>query len=221
MRYPEDTPFYRLLATRYDPAREAEAVAILDGDPDLARLEWPGPDRDGQPFVLGSTALHYAANDGKLALMRRLIACGADVNAANAHWFRSVLAWTANGARVEAVRLLLDHGARPDSLDALHAAAWGGPDRGQGREHEYAEVLRVVVAAGADVNDRRHPRGPDPARGCPGQRERRGDRVFAVGPGVRGLISCSNGSPTGGRTWCSIISPRDTRPRPPTRPASR
>ena len=160
--YSEDTPFYRLLATKYDPRREVEAIALLDQFPELARLEWPGPDRDGHPFVRGSTALHYAANDGKLRLVRRLIECGADVNAANANWFRSVLAWAANNARVETVRLLLAHGARPDSLDALHAAAWGGPARGAGREREYADTLKVLVDAGADVNDRRSCKGRTP-----------------------------------------------------------
>ncbi len=68
MRYSEDTPFYQLLATKYDAAREQEALAILEKAPEIARLEWPGPDRRGQPFVKGSTALHYAANDGKLGL---------------------------------------------------------------------------------------------------------------------------------------------------------
>ena len=156
MRYTEDSPFYRLLATRYDPGREQEAIEILEQTPKLARLEWPGPDAKGQPFVQGSTALHYAANDGKLALVRKLIEFGADVNASNAAWFRSVLAWAANNARVETIHVLLAHGARPDSLDALHAAAWGGSDRGQGREREYAETLRILIDAGADRNDRRH-----------------------------------------------------------------
>ena len=162
MEYAADTPFYRLLATRYDPDREAEAIALLDGSPELSRLEWPGPDADGKPFVRGSTALHYAANDGKQRLVERLIECGADVNAANAAWFRSVLAWAANNARVETVRLLLTHGARADSLDALHAAAWGGPTRGRGREHEFAETLRLLIDAGADVNDRRSCRNQTP-----------------------------------------------------------
>lgn len=156
MSFAPDSPFYCLLATRYDPAREAEAVAILDADPELARLEWPGPDQNGQPFVTGATAVHYAANDGRLTLIRRLAECGADVNAANAQWFRSVLSWAANNARLEAIQLLLALGARPNSLDALHAAAWGGPSAGKGRESEYAETIRVLAAAGADVNDRRH-----------------------------------------------------------------
>jgi ankyrin repeat protein len=156
VEYTPDTPFYRLLATKYDPAREQEAITMLDQSPELARLEWPGPDNGGQPFVEGSTALHYAANDGKLELARKLIAYGADVNASKARWFRSVLSWAANNARIEAIQLLLSHGATADSLDALHAAAWGGSDRGQGREAEYAETLRLLVEAGADPNDRRH-----------------------------------------------------------------
>lgn len=119
----ESTPFYRLLATKYDAAREQEAIEILDKHPEIATLEWPGPDQNGQPFVQGSTALHYAANDGKLKLVGRLIECGADVNASNACWFRSVLSWAANNARVGTITFLLEHGAKPDSLDALHAAA--------------------------------------------------------------------------------------------------
>lgn len=156
MQYTEDTPFYHLLATKYDAQREKEAIEILDKAPEIARLEWPRPDSNGQPFVKGSTALHYAANDGKLKLVRKLIEYGADVNASNACWFRSVLSWAANNARIETIKLLLAHGAKPDSLDALHAAAWGGSDRGHGKEPEYAKSLKLLIDAGADLNDRRY-----------------------------------------------------------------
>ena len=156
MSYTEDSPLYQLLATKYDADREEEALEILDAHPELALLEWPGPDSEGQPFVQGSTALHYAANDGKLRLMRRLIDCGADVNASNACWFRSVLSWAANNARLDAIKMLLGHGTRADSLDALHAAAWGGSAHGKGREQDYADTLKVLIDAGADMNDRRH-----------------------------------------------------------------
>jgi ankyrin repeat protein len=162
MQFSEDTPFYLLLATKYDPKREQEAIEILDKAPEIAQLEWPGPDQGGQPFVKGSTALHYAVNDGKLRLVRKLIEHGADVNASNACWFRSVLSWAANNARIETIKVLLAHGARPDSLDALHAAAWGGSARGQGREREYADSLKLLVEAGADVNDRRHCKNQTP-----------------------------------------------------------
>lgn len=156
MQYSEDTPFYQLLATKYDTEREQEAIEFLDTNPEIALLEWPGPDRKGQPFVKGSTALHYAANDGKLRLVRRLIEYKADVNAASACWFRSVLSWAANNARIETITFLLAHGARPDSLDALHAAAWGGSACGEGKEQEYADSLKLLVEAGAKMNDRRH-----------------------------------------------------------------
>jgi ankyrin repeat protein len=156
MQFSAESPFYRLLATKYDVGREDEGLAILEQHPEIARWEWPGPDDKGQPFVTGSTALHYAANDGKRRLVERLIELGADVNAANACWFRSVLAWAANNAHVETIKLLLARGADPSSLDALHAAAWGGSDRGQGREREFRESLQMLLAAGADINDRRH-----------------------------------------------------------------
>jgi ankyrin repeat protein len=162
MQYPEDTAFHRLLATKHDAAREPEAIAILEQAPELARLEWPGPDSNGQPFVKGSTALHYAANDGKLSLVRKLIEHGGDVNASNACWYRSVLSWAANNARIETIKVLLEHGARPDSLDALHAAAWGGSACGKGKEREYADTLKLLVEAGADVNDRGHHKSQTP-----------------------------------------------------------
>jgi ankyrin repeat protein len=162
MQYSEDTPFYQLLATKYDAEREQEALEILEKAPEISQLEWPGPDRDGQPFVKGSTALHYAANDGKLRLVRKLIECGGDVNASNACWFRSVLSWAANNAQIETIKVLLDHGAKPDSLDALHAAAWGGSACGKGKEREYADTLKLLVEAGADINDRRYCKGQTP-----------------------------------------------------------
>jgi ankyrin repeat protein len=151
-----NTLFYQLLSTKYDPTREAEAIEILDQHPSLATLRWFESDEKGQPFVQGSTALHYAANDGKLKLMSHLVKCGADVNASEACWFRSVLSWAANNARLEAIQWLLDHGAKPDSLDALHAAAWGGPSRGTDESKDYVGAIKLLIEAGADKDDARH-----------------------------------------------------------------
>ena len=155
-------PFDRLLATRYDPNRELEAIEILDQHPHLATRRWLESEEKGQPFIKGSTALHYAANDGKLKLMSRLVEYGADVNASEACWFRSVLSWAANNARLEGLRWLLARGAKPDSLDALHAAAWGGPSGGSDETRDYAAALRLLIEAGADKNDSRHCDGRTP-----------------------------------------------------------
>jgi ankyrin repeat protein len=160
----QDTLVYQLLATKYDPSRELEAIEILRQDPSLATLTWLEPDDDGQPFVKRSTALHYAANDGKLQLMSCLVERGADVNASEACWFRSVLSWAANNAQLEAMRWLLDRGARPDSLDALHAAAWGGPSRGADETKDYAAAVELLIEAGADKNDSRHCNNRTPLR---------------------------------------------------------
>lgn len=83
--YHANDPFYKLLATKYDQEKEALGIQILNDHPQIATLEWLGPDEQGSPFVRGSTALHYAANDGKLNLVRELVRFGADVNASNAN----------------------------------------------------------------------------------------------------------------------------------------
>ena len=156
MQYDEDSPFYKLLATKYKEEEEDLGIAIVESHPEIATLEWPGPDEEGQPFIKGSTALHYAANDGKDRLVLKLLEHGADINASNANWYRSVLSWAANNARISTIRLLLENGADADSLDAVHAAAYGGSACGEGEEQEYAESLGILIESGADMNDRRH-----------------------------------------------------------------
>lgn len=156
MRYDENSPFYKLLATKYKQEEEALGITIVEANPEIAQLTWQGPDERGQPFVKGSTALHYAANDGKDQLVLKLLEYGSDVNASDANWYRSVLSWAANNARISTIRLLLANGAHPTSLDAVHAAAFGGSSCGEGKEKEYADTLQILINAGADMNDRRH-----------------------------------------------------------------
>ena len=51
MPYSKSAPFYQLLATKYEADREQEAIEVLNQHPEIAQLEWPGPDSNGQPFV--------------------------------------------------------------------------------------------------------------------------------------------------------------------------
>ena len=126
----ENDPFYKLLATKYDQEKEALGIQILNDHSQIATLEWVGPDEQGNPFVRGSTALHYAANN----------------------------------ARVDTIHLLLSLGASANSLDCLHAAAWGGSARGEGKEDQYAAVLKILVEAGANPNDSRHYKNRTPLK---------------------------------------------------------
>lgn len=156
MQYDENSPFYKLLATKYKQEEEALGIELVEAHPEIAKLLWHGPDEKGQPFVKGSTALHYAANDGKDQLVLKLLEHGSDINASDANWYRSVLSWAANNARMSTIRILLAYGVEPTSLDAVHAAAFGGSSCGEGREKEYAETLRILIDAGANMDDRRH-----------------------------------------------------------------
>lgn len=154
MQFDRDSAFYKLLDTKGKADQEERAISILQGKKEIATFVWPGPDADGRPFIRGSTALHYAAIDGKERLIYALIDLGADVNASDALWYRSVLSWAANGGHCSTLKLLLASGANPKSFDAMHAAAHGGDTRGKGKEKEYAEALKILVDAGANKNDR-------------------------------------------------------------------
>jgi len=98
----------------------------------------------------GRTALHYAATDGKIEDVRRLLTEGADVNA------REVKGWTplhgaANQGNLEIVDILIAAGADVNALDdrgegpLFIAAAVGGRGNGPG-------VVRALLDAGADRN---------------------------------------------------------------------
>ena len=143
-----------LLSTKYDPNREQEAIEILQKCPNLAKEMWLGPDNNGNPFVYGSTALHYAANDGKITLMRQLIEFGADVNAHQAKWYATPMAWAANNAHIGAIRLLLAAGGNINGANIVHAAAFGGSSCGSDETKDYLGTLKFLYDNGADMNSR-------------------------------------------------------------------
>ena len=81
-----------------------------------------------------------------LAEMRRQLAAGADVQAHDAHGNTPLIYCSAYGS-VEALQLLLDHGAEVNARNGLDATAlvWAAAD---------PVKLRLLVAHGADVNAR-------------------------------------------------------------------
>ena len=152
-------PFYQLLSTRYDDSRELEAIEILSNHPNLAVEKWI---EEGNEFIYGSTALHYAANDGKIRLIEKLLELGADVNANEAHWFATPLSWAANNAQLQAAELLLSSGADPKGLHVMHAIAFGGSSCGKDQPEEYLKCAKLLINAGADKDDTREPKGRTP-----------------------------------------------------------
>jgi ankyrin repeat protein len=105
---------------------------------------------------LGQTALHRAAETGQAEAVKKLIELGADSSAIFKHrrlgqarplHLATHGAHATQGAHLETVRVLLDHGAdvnyqEPDhNLTALHIAA-----------HMDTDVTKVLLHSGADIN---------------------------------------------------------------------
>jgi len=99
------------------------------------------------------TPLHYAASCGRTAIVQKLIAAGADVNAQNIT-DNTPLLMACNKGHTETVQQLLRAGAnmsihgKPDGLTALHAAVVFGGSEG------YIETAKVLIEGGAPINDK-------------------------------------------------------------------
>ena len=98
--------------------------------------------------TMNNTLLIYAAQGGRVELVRVLLEGGANTGSANANR-RTALHSAAWEGYVEVCRLLLDWGAKVDPLDKwqdtpLHDAARRG----------YLSVVKLLVERGADVRVR-------------------------------------------------------------------
>lgn len=128
-----------------DPARFSNALEMGDLRQAKAWLD-AGLDPNFEGHLIG-TGLMIGAWEGNLALMELFYLRGADVNRTN-RFGETALMHAAWKNRTEAMRWLLDHGARPNSGErqwsALHYAAFAG----------HAGLADTLIAAGADINAR-------------------------------------------------------------------
>jgi ankyrin repeat protein len=94
----------------------------------------------------GRTPLQYAALEGNLNEVRRLLAEGCDVDAPDAQGFVP-LHFAAQEFHPEVVRLLLEGGATVDAVNAFgNTPLWTAVFNSKGR----GEVISLLRASGAD-----------------------------------------------------------------------
>lgn len=135
----------------------AAVTALLDGGADLAAVS------DGGEF----TALKFAVRGGRIEATRALLAAGADVHE-RLRDGTSLLGLAVMNAHYELAPVLLDAGADPNAdaqgWTALHQIAWSRrwnmgfnlPGPAQTGNLDSLELVRRLVAQGADVDARQH-----------------------------------------------------------------
>ena len=97
----------------------------------------------------GVTAIYLACVNGNAAMIERLLKAGVDASFAGPEG-ETALMTAARTGRVEAARVLLDHGAAIDAKESWHgqtALMWAAAQR-------HPDMVRELVAHGADVNAR-------------------------------------------------------------------
>ena len=96
----------------------------------------------------GETVLMTAAKTGNVALVRSLLARGADVGAGGTHFrAQTPLMWAASEGHAEVVRVLLDAGAKVSARSAFGTTALMLAAR-----HGDVDTARALIDGGADVN---------------------------------------------------------------------
>ncbi len=142
-------------AAETDPGASLVAAARAADEEGVRRLLWQGADPNAEDRVTPLMGVAASARRGaeRLAVMRLLLAAGAQVNARNAEG-RTALSFAAGFLDPDAMRLLLEHGADPNLTDhrgtspLLHALL---PYRGEATR---LEVVNLLLGKGADVNAR-------------------------------------------------------------------
>ena len=112
------------------------------------------PPRYLQGVPAQATDLHWAALEGDVAEVKRLLAAGADVDATETvHGGERALHWAAHGGGSGVVRALIAAGASLEAQDADGETALFNAVRSQSDGNYFA--LMALLSAGADPNARR------------------------------------------------------------------
>ena len=103
-------------------AEDSETVTITDID-DIPFDLLPRDVSDAAT-VDGLTALHYAAQNGSLDIIKFLVEHGADISAQDYEQSRSVIHFAAENGDIECIKYLTEHGADLQDKDANGATAF-------------------------------------------------------------------------------------------------
>jgi len=150
-------PTTKLMVKKVQQAKNTESLfeAVRKGDTEQVRKLITPPVDVNAKDKKGQTPLHFAARHGHEQIARLLISGGADVNVNMADESWTPLLDAASKGHTKLVKLLLEKGAKVDVGDnygytPLYYALWSNDEKS----------VRMLIAAGADVNSTPSERDP-------------------------------------------------------------
>ena len=147
----------------YGCDQEPILKAIKD-NPNLIKATWKGPKSGSaewkaspDQFVNGSNLLHYAAHFNLDEVTNYLLTAGVNIESSTDEWYKTPLAWAADGGSAITLDILLKKGAKVDAEvggghTALHCVAHGGSSNARERSDGYQKTVELLIASGADIN---------------------------------------------------------------------
>jgi len=122
-------------------------LPAAEGNLEQVKTEIEGGREVDSKDIAGQTALMYAAETGRMEVIKYLVSKGANVNARSQGYHYTALMYAASGNRLEALEYLIARGAEIDAPSFKNATALMMSARAG-----HIDIVKILLEKGADAS---------------------------------------------------------------------